>query len=117
MEIKLFKDVDTSSPFPQLVELTVITDKGEKKKYHLSETWLYRFQRLMKETEHKGTYGEPKSSFQHHYSGYSRFKPIAGREKELEALYYKFRKVLIIKRVVKVLVLLGFLAGLALIIF
>ncbi|MDP2930118.1 MAG: hypothetical protein Q8N56_00710 [bacterium] len=116
MKITLFRDIDSSSPLPSSGELTVIIDNRKKKKYHLSETWLDRFQRLMKVSEHKGTFGEPGSSFQHHYSGHSWFKPVNGQEKEVEALYHRFRKNLVTKRIVKTIFLLGFLTGLALII-
>jgi len=116
MEITLFRDIDSSGPFPPSGELTVITDNRKKKKYHLSEIWFDRFLRLMEVSEHKGTFGEPGGSFQYHYSGYSRFKPVNGREKEVEALYRRFRKNLVTKRIVKTMLLLGFLTGLALII-
>jgi hypothetical protein len=116
MQIKLFKVIDTLSPLPPSGDLVVIRDKKEKK-YHLSEAWLDRFQALMEESEHKGTFGEPKTSFQHHYLGHSYFRALIGKKKEVEALYRKFRETLIVKRIFEIVIVFGVLVELALIIF
>lgn len=84
----------------------VVEKKGIKRKYFLSEKWFYRFKSLMEESEEKGHFWGPE------YFSSSVFRPKKDKEKEVEFLYYEFKRSMVRKNLMRIFLCLLMLVGL-----
>jgi len=129
LKIELHRIIDSGSPDPPISELIVINDDYDgydirtddfKREVHcLPEEWADRFLRLMEKIKRPGTLWASGATYASNYVGHSLYRPKENEE-EVEALYFKFKKfkkILIRKRFIKVIIFLGLLMGLVLIVF